>query len=347
LSLFLAATDGQAALAQSISPYSYMYLGQSLMYPLSRVFSLPFMYGPYNSNPFYSMNSYLRPSNSWPNVYPFTNATYGPWGYRNAGMPPGYFNTGTNNIGNSQYPARAQDEPDNADPAANTMNSANPYQSPPPPSYTHPPASVPSSGGAPGGLTSGGYPPSASTAPGSAFATGVGTAPPATPSAVSQVPRSELNTHPPASVHPSSPLQPPSSAVSAASSASLSSSSASVPSSAAPSAVPAAGSAAAALLGQSANPGPGSAVGRPLAEGFINHLNGNYQGDMSKALSNTDTRSWARAMGIIGDDVQDGSHLSSDRLEVIGRVLKDNTLDPVSKLDTMRILLKKSTPTGN
>ncbi len=63
---------------------------------------------------------------------------------------------------------------------------------------------------------------------------------------------------------------------------------------------------------------------------------------MSKALGNPDTRSWAKAMGIIGDDVQDGSHLSSDRVEVIGKLLKDSTLDPVSKLDTMRILLKKN-----
>jgi hypothetical protein len=102
-----------------------------------------------------------------------------------------------------------------------------------------------------------------------------------------------------------------------------------------------------ATAGAGANPSPSQAVGRPLAEGFINHLNGNYQGDMSKALSNTDTRSWARAMGIIGDDVQDGSHLSGERLEVIGRVLKDSSLDPVSKLDTMRILLKKNPPASN
>jgi len=63
---------------------------------------------------------------------------------------------------------------------------------------------------------------------------------------------------------------------------------------------------------------------------------------MSKALGNNDTRSWARAMGIIDENVADGSHLSGDRLEVIGRVLKDNTLDPLAKLDTMRILLKKN-----
>ncbi len=62
---------------------------------------------------------------------------------------------------------------------------------------------------------------------------------------------------------------------------------------------------------------------------------------MSKALSNSDTRSWARAMGVVEDGVNDGSYLPADRLEVIGRILKDNTLDPVSKIDTMRILLKK------
>ncbi len=296
LSLLLLVTSGHSALAQGNNPYWFMYMGQSLLYPLSRTIGLPFMYGPYNANPLYSANSYLRTSNSFPNVYPFTNATYGPWGYRNAGMLPGY-NWGGNGSGNNQAPTiGAQDEPDSANPAANTMNSVNPYQSPPQSNPGKPAAFVPSSGGTPAGPVSG-------------LNTPVAAMPPTTPPSASPAFSSNKAATAPATT----------------------------PGVAPPAVAPAA----------LAPPIPGQSIGRPLAEGFINHLNGNYQGDMAKALSNTDTRSWARAMGIIGDDVQDGSHLSSDRLEVIDRLLKDTSLDPVSKLDTMRILLKKSTTSGN
>lgn len=83
--------------------------------------------------------------------------------------------------------------------------------------------------------------------------------------------------------------------------------------------------------------------GSPLAQGFIDHLNSKYQGDLSKALSNSDTRSWAKAMGLIDESVSDGSYIPTDRLETLSRILKDGSLDPVSKLDTMRILLRKNT----
>ena len=46
-------------------------------------------------------------------------------------------------------------------------------------------------------------------------------------------------------------------------------------------------------------------------------------------------------MGLIAEG-QDGSTLSKERLDVISKVLKDSSLDPVSKLDTLRILLRKN-----
>ncbi|MBS1994991.1 MAG: hypothetical protein JSS86_01715 [Cyanobacteria bacterium SZAS LIN-2] len=285
LSLLLTAAAGAPVWAQGTSPFWYLYMGQSLLYPLTRTVGLggAFRYGPYNANPFFSTGSYVRNLNSkaiqWPYIYPYANSSFGPWGYRNAGMMPG--TTGNNTSDNTQT-FSAADEPDSANPAANTMNSANPYLTPGPgqnaQQATGPAQAVPTSGGAPA-VSSGAALPSWS---------------------------------PPASA-------PPVASSVAASAPPV-----------APAFVPAATTSASAGLG------------RPLAEGFINHLNSNYQGDMSKALSNNDTRSWARAMGVIDGNIENGSHLSGDRIEVIGRVLKDNTLDPLSKLDTMRILLKKT-----
>jgi len=284
------------------------------------------MYGPYNANPLYSTNSFFRTSNSFPNVYPFTNATYGPWGYRNAGMMPN-FNNGSNNNSTNQGIHNPQDEPDNADPSANTMNSPNPYQAPPAPP-AKPPAFVPSSGGASSTASYGGQSDSRnygrsgassySSASGTAASTSSPYSSPGQPAPIAQSGSGSRRHHAP----PAVPASAQSSTQPSGPASNLS-------------------EAAEAHAGQAVQ-ASAQAVSKPLAEGFINHLNGNYQGDMSKALGNSDTRSWAQAMGIIGDDVQDGSHLSQDRLDVLGRLLKDNSLDPVSKLDTMRILLKKS-----
>jgi hypothetical protein len=337
-SLVLAGSQAEPASAQ-YSPYSYLYMGQSLLYPLSRGLALPFMYGTYNANPFFSMNSYMRTGNSFPNVFPFTNASYGPWGYRNAGMMPGYFNTNNNN--NNQAQPRAQDEPDNNNPGANTMNSTNPYQ-PPPPAYTTPPAAVPSSGGAPAVQPGYSYmQPASAVHPTSMPPSGAASAAASHPTAAAPV----INAASPAAMASPQSATAPGPVTFSPSSAHAGGGSPASPMSA-PSSVasvtPPAVSVASPAAALPAVATPPQALGRPLAEGFINHLNTNYQGDMSKALGNQDTRSWARAMGIIGDDVPDGSHLSKDRLEVIDKLLKDNSLDPVSKLDTMRILLKKN-----
>ena len=290
----LVATAGSAPVSAQGSPFWYLYMGQSLLYPLTRTVGLgnSFRYGPYNANPFFSTGSYVRNLNSkaiqWPYIYGYANKSYGPFGYRNAGMMPGT----TGNANGNDPATTAMDEPDSADPSANTMNGPNPYQQPPPPATTA--QAVPSSGGAPGGASNFSLP---NWAP-----------PPSAPPVASAVASSAPPVAPayvPAATSPAAPVV-----------------------------TPAAKSPATPALTQS--------LGRPLAEGFINHLNSNYQGDMSKALGNNDTRSWARAMGVIDENIQDGSHLSGDRLEVIGRVLKDNTLDPLAKLDTMRILLKKN-----
>ena len=83
-----------------------------------------------------------------------------------------------------------------------------------------------------------------------------------------------------------------------------------------------------------------AAGGSPLADGFVNHLVTKYDGHIGNALNNADTRNWAKAMGLIDEDHR-GDSLPPDRIEVMGRILKDSSLDSVSKVDAMRILLRQ------
>jgi hypothetical protein len=41
-----------------------------------------------------------------------------------------------------------------------------------------------------------------------------------------------------------------------------------------------------------------AAAGSPLADGFVDHLVTKYDGHMGNALNNSDTRNWAKAMGV-------------------------------------------------
>lgn len=255
----------QALPARAQSPYWFLYMGQSLLYPLTRGLMGSLYYGPYNANPLYSASYFMKRAASnaaqYPYVAPYYSpGSFGPYGYRNAGLPPNY------NYGLTNADLQGQSQTQQSDQSLYSTNSA---QAQP----LHLPTAAPSPY----------YPP---------------------------VGASNLN-------------QPMYSA---------------------PPAVSGGGNAPVMAtggqdVGLTAPAAAGS--GSPVAQGFIDHLVSKYQGDMSKALSNSDTRSWARAMGVVEDGVSDGSYLPADRLEVIGRILKDNTLDPVSKIDTMRILLKK------
>ena len=330
--LLLAAAAAVGPVRAQYSPYSYLYMGQSLLYPLTRTLGSGLMYGPYNSNPFYSTSSYLRGMNSraiqWPYIYGYGNNTYGQYGYRNGSI----FNQFGNNQNQNQNPnPTAADEPDNANPGGNTMNSTNPYQTQAQPQTPGqgslngqanlPPLVVPSSGGAPAASAPGTSYGAFGTSAGGGFApTNSNVPPPVAPG-----PKGKRSKH----VKAPKPTQSSSQAAPAQSAQSAQSGPVQM------SPVQSAAGAAPQAMAKGGMQGP-------LAAGFINHINANYQGDMSRALSNSDTRSWAKAMGVIEPDVIDTSHLSGDRLEVINRMLKDNSLDPMAKLETMRILLRKS-----
>ncbi len=80
----------------------------------------------------------------------------------------------------------------------------------------------------------------------------------------------------------------------------------------------------------------------PLAQGFITMVNTKFDGDISKALFNADGRSWAHTVGLVDNNDIFSADLSQDRVSVIGKIFKDPGLDPVSKLDAVKILLRTS-----
>ena len=76
----------------------------------------------------------------------------------------------------------------------------------------------------------------------------------------------------------------------------------------------------------------------PFAMAFINNVNTEYNGDIRKALANPSSRAWAESLGVSFKG--DGKFaISDERSGIIERVLKDNSLDAVSKLNTVKILL--------
>ena len=78
----------------------------------------------------------------------------------------------------------------------------------------------------------------------------------------------------------------------------------------------------------------------PFADGFIQVVNSKYNGNITRAMKNHEMHAWAQALSLV--DGQDSRHLnlSSSREEAIAKILKDESLDSQSKLETLRILLK-------
>ncbi len=83
----------------------------------------------------------------------------------------------------------------------------------------------------------------------------------------------------------------------------------------------------------------------PLAQGFVTMVNTKYDGDISKALFNADSRAWAHTVGLIENSDIFGADLSQERVSVIGKIFKDPGLDACSKLDAAKILLRNSAAT--
>ncbi|HNB24053.1 MAG TPA: hypothetical protein PKZ32_16665 [Candidatus Melainabacteria bacterium] len=80
----------------------------------------------------------------------------------------------------------------------------------------------------------------------------------------------------------------------------------------------------------------------PLAAHFIETVNSRFDGDISKALKHSETRNLAEAMGLVDRKNFSVSSLNQARIDAISHIFKDSSLDPGSKLDAMKILLRAS-----
>lgn len=78
----------------------------------------------------------------------------------------------------------------------------------------------------------------------------------------------------------------------------------------------------------------------PLAQGFIAKVNQVYDGDIGRALFDPEMRGWARCLDLVKDDDLIKLDLSPARVGLIQQIMKDNTLDDMSKLDAVKVLLR-------
>ncbi len=83
----------------------------------------------------------------------------------------------------------------------------------------------------------------------------------------------------------------------------------------------------------------------PLAAHFIETVNSRFDGDIAKALKHSETRNLAEAMGLVERKGFSVSSLNQSRIDAITHIFKDQSLDPASKLDAMKILLRSASGT--
>jgi hypothetical protein len=352
LSLSVFSASIAAAPAQAQFPYWYLGIGQSLLYPLTRGFGLPYLGGPYSANPFFSYNSYLKRAagraSQFPYIYPYNPSSYSTSGYRNGGLPAGYPTQDPGDGMVDPNTGRTLDPDDPRSPAAqagSAQGAAAPNFYLPGPQtqyqtlYGQPnQAAMPPQPGA--------LPQSSQAAPGQLAPT-QGISNPYMPNQVmpggaAQPMQTDANGQPvilsdPNSMPPKAPKHGRNKSKSAKASKNDNAVSPAVP----PLAQPYLPSAPGTVTNVTqAGVSSSGAAGSPLADGFVDHLVKKYDGHMGNALNNADTRNWAKAMGVI-DDQHSVDAMPADRIEVMGRILKDSSLDSVSKVDAVRILLKQ------
>lgn len=83
----------------------------------------------------------------------------------------------------------------------------------------------------------------------------------------------------------------------------------------------------------------GAGASNPFAQAFIDHVNNKFSGDISKALSDKQTRGYAQALGILEHESKDVD-IPADRIELIKRIMQDPAEDSLTKVNTIRLLIK-------
>lgn len=87
--------------------------------------------------------------------------------------------------------------------------------------------------------------------------------------------------------------------------------------------------------------------GAPFAQAFVNHVNERFQGNIEDALFDPQTRSFARVLGLVDGDKLFTTDFSDTRVELVRQVLKDPSLDPVSKINAVKILISSGANRAN
>jgi hypothetical protein len=77
----------------------------------------------------------------------------------------------------------------------------------------------------------------------------------------------------------------------------------------------------------------------PLAQGFIDLVNSKYSGDISQALFDPQTRSFAKAIGLINDDSVFDADLSAQKVQTVKNIFADQHEDALARIDAVRMLL--------
>ena len=84
--------------------------------------------------------------------------------------------------------------------------------------------------------------------------------------------------------------------------------------------------------------GPKPSKNAPFANSFIDTVNTKYNGDISRAMSDQNTREMARSLGLVNKS-QGELNFSEERRGAIGHILHDDTLDTDSKMAALKALL--------
>lgn len=74
--------------------------------------------------------------------------------------------------------------------------------------------------------------------------------------------------------------------------------------------------------------------------GFFQTINNRYHSDLVHALRQPDIRSWAQSIGLIDANYVASPILNKSRKGEISNTLKDNSLDPQTKLQLLRLFLR-------
>jgi hypothetical protein len=77
-----------------------------------------------------------------------------------------------------------------------------------------------------------------------------------------------------------------------------------------------------------------------MAQGFVSLVNSKYGGNISKALFDPQTRSYARSVGLIASDEIFDADLSPQKVDTIKNIFADEQEDPAARINAARLLLK-------